>query len=124
MNAVEMAQAAYGSIRAPIRTPRSTEYEAIARITRRLKKASQGKDNYSEFAAALHENRRLWTLLGVNIVEPGNALPDDLRVRLSYLADFSIQHTSKVLKGDASADILVDINLAVLGGLRTPGAEK
>ncbi|MCV6598375.1 MAG: flagellar biosynthesis regulator FlaF [Mangrovicoccus sp.] len=123
MNAVERAQTAYGSVRAPIRTPRSVEYEAIARITRNLNHAMQRKrENYAALANALHENRRLWTLLGTNITDEDNELPAELRLRLSYLADFCISHTSKVLRDDADAKILVDINLAVMGGLRNPGS--
>jgi len=122
VNAVEKAQTAYGSVRAPIRTPRSVEYEAVARITRNLNRALRtGRSNYPELASALHENRRLWNLLGTLVVDADNDLPDELRARLSYLADFCITHTSKVLQEDADPKILLEINLAIMGGLRNTG---
>lgn len=122
MNAVDLAQTAYGSVHAPIRTPRSVEYEAFARITRGLKQAmQQGPDSYRDLVTALHENRRLWTLLGSTVTEKDNELPLELRAKLSYLADFSLAHTSKVLRNEADPGILVEINLAVMGGLRNTG---
>lgn len=119
MNAVERAQTAYGSVRAPVRTPRSVEYEALARTTHALKRASQkGAPGYGDLVAALHENRKLWLLLGTTVVDADNALPIELRAKLGYLADFCVAHTTKVLRQESSAEVLIDINLAVMGGLR------
>lgn len=123
MNAVDLAQTAYGSVSTPVRTPRSVEYEAIARITRNLKRAcGNAASEYGDLARALHENRRLWTLLGTIVTDEDNQLPDELRARLGYLADFSTQHTSKVLRNEATADVLVEINMAVMSGLQQAGA--
>ena len=119
MNAVELAHTAYGAVSNPTRTPRSMEYEAIARITRRLKRASNKTGTgYAELANALHENRRLWILLGTHVVDGGNQLPDELRARLGYLADFCIQHTSKVLRKEGEIGVLIEINAAVMAGLQ------
>ena len=124
MNAVDLAQTAYGSVRAPIRTPRSVEYEALARTTRALKQAAQkGKPGYAELVPALHENRRLWILLGSTVTDTGNELPLELRAKLGYLADFCTTHTSRVLRKEAGADILIEINLAVMGGLQSSQTE-
>ena len=124
MNAVDLAQTAYGSVRAPIRTPRSVEYEALARTTHAMKRAAQrGQPGHRDLISALYENRRLWILLGATVVEAANELPLDLRARLGYLADFCVAHTSKVLRKTADPDILIEINLAVMGGLRGSDAE-
>jgi flagellar protein FlaF len=114
-----MASTAYSSTAAPIRTAQSTEYDVFAQITRRLKSAAdQGKSGFPGLAAALHDNRRLWTLLAGDVADNQNALPKSLRAQLFYLAEFTLQHTAKVLDGSSEADVLIDINTAVMRGLR------
>lgn len=120
MNAMNMAKTAYATNQAPIRTPRSTEYEAFARVTRRMKSAAElGRTGFSQLAAALHTNRQLWTMLAADVAEQGNALPQDLRARIFYLAEFTAQHTRKVLNGNDDVVVLLEINMAVMRGLRT-----
>ncbi|WP_457647684.1 flagellar biosynthesis regulator FlaF [Profundibacter sp.] len=118
MNAFNMAKTAYANSSAPTRTPRSTEYDAFAQITHRLKSASK-TDNFSALAAALHENNKLWTLLAADVSDKDNALPESLRGRIFYLFEFTAQHSRKVLRKEASVDVLVDINTAIMRGLRS-----
>ncbi len=118
MNAFNMAKTAYSNSAAPTRTPRSTEYDAFAQITHRLKSASKS-DSFSALAAALHENNKLWTLLAADVSDKDNALPETLRGRIFYLYEFAAQHSRKVLRKEASADILVDINTSIMRGLRS-----
>ncbi|MCB1337752.1 MAG: flagellar biosynthesis regulator FlaF [Maritimibacter sp.] len=114
-----MAKTAYASNQAPIRTPRGVEYEAFARITHRLKAASdRGPDGFADLARALHQNRQLWTLLAADVAEADNGLPADLRARIFYLAEFTAAHSRKVLRGRDTAEALVEINMAVMRGLR------
>ena len=68
--------------------------------------------------STLHENRRLWVLFAGDVASKDNLLPDTLRAQLFYLAEFTLQHTSKVLDGTASVDVLIEINTAVMRGLR------
>ena len=117
MNAVALAKTAYNSSsRAPLRTSRGTEYEAFAKVTHQLGRAQTS--NFADLAAALHENRRLWTLLAADVAGEGNGLPDDLRARVFYLAEFTADHSRKVLSDGADAAVLVEINTAVMRGLR------
>jgi flagellar protein FlaF len=119
VNAINLARTAYSSSAAPIRSTRSTEYDAIAQITHRLKSAAAlGKDRFSVLVSTLHENRRLWVLFAGDVASKDNLLPDTLRAQLFYLAEFTLQHTSKVLDGTASVDVLIEINTAVMRGLR------
>ncbi|MEM6637768.1 MAG: flagellar biosynthesis regulator FlaF [Pseudomonadota bacterium] len=121
MNAVEQAKKAYGVSATPVRTSRGTEYEAFARITHKIKSAHlQGPKGFRALVAALHENRRLWTILAADVVDGDNALPDELRAQVFNLAEFTRQHTSKVLSGKANAIVLMEINVAVMSGLRQP----
>ena len=48
----------------------------------------------------------------------GNALPVALRAQLVCLAEFVRKHTLRVLGGQASIAPLVDINTAIMRGLR------
>lgn len=117
------AQRAYAQTAAPTRTPRDTEYEAISRITRRLKSAATRKStDFAAFVQALHENRRLWTVLATGVSDQDNALPNELRARIFYLAEFTEHHSSQVLGKNATVEPLLEINTAVLRGLRQMGA--
>lgn len=119
MNALSKAHRAYGAPAAPTRTPRSVEYDAVARVTRRLRTAeAAGPGSFPEMVAALHDNRALWTTFAADVADAANALPPDLRARLFYLAEFTRAHTSRVLARQAGAGPLVEINTAILQGLR------
>jgi len=63
----------------------------------------------------------MWDTLAVNVVDENNALPKSLRAQIFYLAEFTTVHSRLVLKGNADAQPLVDINTAILRGL-TAGA--
>ena len=123
MNTSLLARSAYASSANPTRTSRGTEYEAFASITARLKVAeSRGRSGFGLLAEALHDNRRLWAILAADVAEAGNGLAPALRAQIFYLAEFTLQHSPKVLSGRASADVLVEINAAVMRGLRPEGA--
>lgn len=116
------ARAAYAKPGAAVRTERSTEYEAIARITARLKSAdAKGHAAFRDLVAAVHDNRRLWATLAADVASSGNALPDALRAQVIYLAEFTDKHSRLVLDRSAGTAPLVEINTAVLRGLRGDG---
>lgn len=124
MNATQQAQTAYGTNGHTIRTHRGTEYEAFAQITGRLKQsAAAGKSRFKDLASALHDNRRLWTILATDVADNDNGLPRDLRARIVYLAEFTRIHSGKVLAGTAEAGPLIEINTAIMRGLRERSAE-
>ncbi len=118
MNAIERARMAYGTPNAPVRTPRGLEYDAFARITRRLADAISAED-FHALAGAVHENRRLWNHLALHLADAANRLPEDLRARLFYLAEFTETTSRKALMRQAGCEVLVEINKAVMGGLRS-----
>ncbi len=126
MNAHFMAQAAYAGRDAATRTPRAIEYAVFARITQRLRAAAESDmpGGFAELARALHDNRKLWATLAMDLSDDGNALPATLRARLFYLADFTAQYTSKVLAAEAKVDVLIDINTAVMRGLQPQEAVR
>jgi flagellar biosynthesis activator protein FlaF len=119
VTALDQARAAYGVSAHAIRTPRDTEHDALSRVTGALRRAQDGgAASFPDFARAVHDNRALWTVFATDLAGEGNGLPKPLRGRLLSLAIFVEAHSSKVLRGTATVDPLVDINLAVMRGLR------
>lgn len=123
MNAFARAQRAYSAMSAPTRTARNAEYDAVARITQKLQQASDlGAAGFPSLAQALHDNRKLWSIFAVDVADTKNTLPADLRARIFYLAEFTHHHTNQVLARRANAEPLIEINKAVLRGLRGEAA--
>lgn len=116
MTAHLMAKSAYAAPNQhALRTPRSVEYDIFAETTARLRAAKSG--NFAALASALHENRKLWTVLAADLSDDNNALPTQLRAQLFYLCEFTFAHTHKVLARTESVDALIDVNTAVMRGL-------
>lgn len=104
------------------RSGRRAEYEVIAKVTQQLRdRAVDAKQNFPAYADALHTNQRLWTALVVDVVDGDNPLPDELKARIVYLADFTRHHTRRILRDKASVLPLLEINMAVLRGLKQEG---
>ncbi|MEZ5796992.1 MAG: flagellar biosynthesis regulator FlaF [Paracoccaceae bacterium] len=55
------------------------------------------------------------------MADDGNSLPGALRARLFYLYQFTAEHSRRIRAGAASPEVLVEINTAVLRGLRGEG---
>ena len=112
------AYGAYGAASRALGTPRSLEYQVFSRVTGQLKRALDEDRPFAELAAALHDNHRLWTALTADLAHHDNALPPALKRQLVELARFSLAHGAKVLRREAEAGVLVEINTAVMRGLR------
>nr|WP_256365696.1 flagellar biosynthesis regulator FlaF [Thioclava sp. JE_KL1] len=119
-----MAKTAYSNPSQPMRTPRGLEFELFARITRRLKQVSSQGAPFAALAEAIFENRRLWTALAADVADPENGLPQDLRARIFFLHEFTQAHSRLVLSQDRSVDALIDVNTAIMRGLRQDGAKQ
>jgi flagellar biosynthesis activator protein FlaF len=113
------ARMGYAQAEAPVRTPRSIEYDLLARCTQGLSQAwIRRTEDFPGLARALRENLQLWATLAADVAEPGNGLPKDLRARLFYLYEFTAEHSRAVLESRGTVEVLVDINTAVMRGLR------
>ena len=122
MNIAALARSTYSDASAPIKTERSTEYQIFAQITHRLAKASTADiASFVDLAEAIHENRRLWTILASDVAEKENGLPAQLRAQIFYLAEFTEAHSRKILAKEATANALVEVNTAIMRGLRAGG---
>lgn len=119
MNAFSQAQSAYASATQSVRTDRDNEYRLVAQVSHKLRDAAMDKSStrFPKLAKALDDNRKMWTQLAVDVAGPKNGLPEPLRAQILYLAEFVLQHTAKVLKGEAKVKVLLEINAAILSGL-------
>lgn len=109
----------YTALGAHTRSNRDLEYEVILGVTRDMKKA--GADpmrDFPRFVAVLNKNERLWTEIGIQVADPENALDKKLRAGLFYMAEFVTHQTGKVLKSQADITSLIEVNVAVLRGLK------
>ena len=123
MSVAAFARNPYDTDARALKTPRDIEYEVLARITGRIRSnLPQKRERISSaLVEALNENRRLWAAFAADLADPGNGFPNDLRAKLFYLAEFTLRHTTQVMTGKASAEVLAEINTAVMRGLRPTG---
>lgn len=111
-------QHGYAAAATMMRSTRDVEYDAFSRVTGLLRQAdSQGLS--AESIAAVSKNNELWTILSADLMNPDNALPDNLKAGLLSLAGFSIRHGHAVLAGNATTEALIDVNISVMKGLRS-----
>jgi flagellar protein FlaF len=73
---------------------------------------------FPRLAQAIIDNQRLWGTLADDLLLDSNGLPVPLRAQLVSLASFVQRHSLAVLGGRASMAPLVDINTAIMKGLR------
>jgi flagellar protein FlaF len=102
-----------------VRTPRGTEYALFAQVTARLKALDEAdRAGFPVLAAAVADNQRLWGALAEDLMSEANSLPVALRAQLISLAEFVRRHSLAVLGGRARVGALIDINTAIMKGLR------
>ncbi len=122
MNAYSQAQTAYAQASAPTRTDRGTEYAIFARVTKELKSVDESdKSQFPRLAHAVQTNHRLWNTLAADLMQDENSLPVALRGQILSLALFVGRQTHAILSGKASKELLVEINTAIMKGLRSGG---
>ncbi|NBE07391.1 flagellar biosynthesis regulator FlaF [Paragemmobacter ruber] len=119
MTAQQLARSAYLRPDIALNNPRALEYDLLAQATAALRNAETGgKAGFSALASALNRNLLLWSALAADVAGSRNSLPTDLRARLFYLYQFTVQHSAAVLDGRADVSVLIGINTSVMRGLR------
>lgn len=119
MNAHTQARNIYAASFVTTKTTRSVEFAVMAKVTRTLQQATQAKEkDFPNFVRALNENRNLWSIFISDLYDPDNKLDQNLKIQIIELGIFVQKHTSKVLSEKASVKPLLDINAAMLRGLR------
>ncbi len=113
------AQNAYTTAVKETASDKTIELKVFASITSRLKSVNPDSfSGYTEMAGVLHENVELWTTLMADVASDENGLPLELRAQIFNLGQFIRKHTFKVLEGSETVDAIIDINTAIITGLK------
>jgi flagellar protein FlaF len=119
----------YQKVQLHTASPLSVEIMAFQKITTALEKArAEAKQDLSSepllamqrhvrLCDAIQQNTRLWLTLLEDLNSPANRLAADLKSRLAQLAATSVNHGRRVVAGQATLNLLIDINRAIAGGL-------
>jgi len=119
MHTASLAHSAYARASSIAPLSRDTEYRAFSQVTRRMAAALPvTPQSFPRLADALHQNQRLWRILAADVAGEDNDLPEQLRAQIFYLYEFTVQHTRKVLRNEADADMLIELNTTIMRGLR------
>lgn len=119
MTAQQLAQKNYLNSQRELASDKAVELRVFASITSRMRAADIDEiGGMSKLAEALFDNVKLWNVLLVDLTNPENKLPLDLKTNIISLAEFTQKHTLKVMAGTATHDVLLDINQAMIDGLR------
>ncbi|WP_114861973.1 flagellar biosynthesis regulator FlaF [Azospirillum brasilense] len=113
-----MSIAAYQQTMAECEDPRRIEYLVFLRITLDLETNRDAGWRSAALKDALWRNLELWNTLRADLLEDGNALPEALRAGLVSLSFSVARQTTQVLRGEADAGGLIDINRSVMRGLQ------
>jgi flagellar protein FlaF len=121
MDVAAKAANGYRAVQLQTESPRSIEAKLFAEITAGLMRARRaGKSGFNELVTALHRNRMLWDALLADLALESNALPTPLKAQLIQLGHFVREFTGRVLRGEEDVEALIDVNNAILEGLRAP----
>jgi flagellar biosynthesis regulator FlaF len=112
------AIAAYGNVIRATEHPRAIEYRVLARVSGLLESALGTDAGPAALPGAIHENRMVWTAFATDLAEDGNAWDLALRARLLSLARWVFAESDRVLREKKNPHALIDVNRAVMLGLR------
>lgn len=83
----------------------------------RLADPTQRVERHTRLCEAVYQNSQLWIAILGDLVSPDNRLPQDMKQRLASLGATSLTHGRKILAGQATPRLIIDINRAIMIGL-------
>lgn len=98
-------------------SPRSVEYRVFGQVISRMEIAKEKQNDILALEEALNDNILLWNALSADVMDDHNALPDQLRAQIVYLAQYMHHHTALVRKQEADLTPMIDINRMIMEGL-------
>jgi flagellar biosynthesis activator protein FlaF len=110
-------------------SPLSVEMMAFNRVTAALEQCARENakgrpadatlriQQHVRLCDAVYQNSRLWIAILDDLISPQNRLAQDMKQRLASLGATSLTHGRKVLAGQVTPQLLIDINRAILTGL-------
>ena len=119
VNAHAQARRTYAATAQAVKTPRNIEFAVLARVTKNLQNGAKNRaKDFPGFVKALDQNRQMWDIFAQDLLDPENKLPDPLKVQILGLAEFTRKQTQQVLTQKAAVKPLLEINAALLRGLK------
>lgn len=113
-----LAFKAYGEVTQRTAGEKDLEIALFQQITNELRNVSDADTvQPTDWAEAIHRNQQLWTTIAIDLLNPGNALPEEMKRSLLYLAEFVRQNSLKILSGDGDIADLIEINQSIMMGL-------
>lgn len=113
-----MSHKAYQKVQGTSEDPRSMEYRLFAQVTHALIGAGEkGRKDIAGLIDAIDWNRRLWTTLSGQCIDPDNKLPEAVRAQIISLALWVSRYSSEVVQQGASLEPLIDVNKSMMAGL-------
>jgi len=113
-----MSYQAYQNAHSSAESPKQTEYRLFAQVTRALVEAQETENNLDpRVIKALDWNRSIWSHFSTDCGTDGNQLPDETRAAIISLDIWVSKHTTKIMRGEAEIDDLIDINRTIMEGL-------
>ena len=107
-------------------SPREVEYRLLAQVTAALMEAQADLRNLPRKIDAVNWNKQVWDAFMVDVNDPENRLPRELRAAIISLAIWVTKETSLVIDERADLDALISVNKDIMKGLeprRTAVAE-
>lgn len=125
MNDTYLAKQGYKAMQKDTISEKAIELRVFMSVTAQLRAVDfESKLEFPKLADAIVENLKLWKILFLDLVNPSNTLPLDLKRNLIELSDFTQKHSRKVLLREASPAVLIEINDSIIAGLRQSLAIK
>ena len=114
-----LAYKAYKTTMQHTASPRDIELQVFKRITANLRAIDTTRPGgFSELASALQENLTLWQTLMIDVIDPDNPHPQELKAGIASLAEFVRQQTHKIMAGEGDLEALLDVNEIIIVGLQ------
>ena len=124
-----MSVVAYQTTQLHTASPLTVEIMAFQKVTGALERAQEdarqdlsaqpvlATQRHVRLCDAVHQNSRLWLTLLEDLNSPANRLTAELKGRLASLGATSVRHGRRVISGEATLQLLIDINRAIIAGL-------
>lgn len=112
---------AYQETKRAFADPKDGERAVFERVTAQLREAAQLQSRTEAFHQALLANRRLWAAVVADVGHPNNRLSQATKESLISLGLWVQQESTAAASGKSDLSALIDVNEAIIGGLRKQG---
>lgn len=109
---------AYRKVQNHTEDSRSVEFRLFGEITAELLNAREHPQQAELKTNAVLRNRKLWAALREDLIDPGNALPKQVRANLISLSMWVDKETFAVLDKRSDLEALIEVNKQIMEGLQ------